>query len=342
MTLALLDIDDKSWHSFVAAHPAAMVFHHPGWAGLIAACYGYRSCVVSAKNELGQIQAGIPLLEVPGLLGGRKWVSLPFSDYYRPLATDQASLEVLTDHLIELQKSGHLPSIEIKWPLPHRAEIDTATNFVIHSLSLTAVPEALFGKFRKGHRYNIKKAMNGALAIKRVSTKSDFKKYYRLHLHTRQRLGMPVQPLKFFDLLWENFLNTGLGFVLLAMLKDKPVAGAVFLTYKDTITYKYSASDSKYWSLYPNNLLLWEAIKTGSELGYKYFDFGNSEISNIGLRKFKNGFGATEEELAYSFVGAAPQNGKPGAAKKILNTVISHSPSFVCQWTGELLYRHYG
>jgi len=342
MTIALLDINDKNWGAFVAARPEAVIFHYPGWAGFIATCYGYRSCVVAVQNELGQILAGIPLLQVPGLLVGRRWISLPFSDYYRPLAIDQATLEILTDHLIGLQKSRQLPSIEIKWPLPHREEIHTVKNFVLHTLPLTEEPAGLFGKFKKGHRYDIKKALNGELVIERVNSKYDFEKFYHLHLKTRQRLGVPIQPHKFFDLLWANFLDTGMGFVLLAMLKSEPVAGAVFLMYKDTITYKYSASNSKYWGLYPNNLLLWEAIKTGCELGYKYFDLGNSDIANIGLRKFKNGYGAAEEDLVYSFIGAIPYNGRPGAAQKLLNRVISQSPSVVCQMTGELLYRYYG
>jgi hypothetical protein len=82
MAIALLDINDKHWGAFVAEHPEAMIFHYPGWARFIATCYGYHSVVVAVQNEHGQIRAGISLLEVPGLLASRRWISLPFSDYY--------------------------------------------------------------------------------------------------------------------------------------------------------------------------------------------------------------------------------------------------------------------
>jgi CelD/BcsL family acetyltransferase involved in cellulose biosynthesis len=342
MALAILEINDLRWASFVETQPGAVIFQHPNWAALIARCYEYRSRVIAILDEFGQIVAGLPFLEVPGLLSGRRWISLPFSDYCQPLAADQRSLELLTDTIVLLHTSKQLSDIEIKWALPERQGIYPSSKFVLHTLPLSSPPEDLYKKFRKGHRYDIKKALEGGVEIKRSVSKTGVDEFYRLHLKTRQRLGVPIQPRKFFDMLWENLISTGMGFILLALHHNAPIAGAIFFSYNRTLTYKYSASDQRFWKLYPNNLLLWEAIQIGCESGCKQFDLGNSEKSNHGLRSFKSGFGAYEEELVYSFLGNIIPDQNSGSLRKVMNWIISHSPPLVCQLTGQLLYRYYG
>ena len=51
------------------------------------------------------------------------------------------------------------------------------------------------------------------------------------------------------------------GFVVLALKKHIPVAGAVFFHFKDEVILKYGASDRKFLYLRPNNLVMWEAFK---------------------------------------------------------------------------------
>jgi hypothetical protein len=64
---------------------------------------------------------------------------------------------------------------------------------------------------------------------------------------------VPVQPRRFFELLWRLVLEPGLGFLLLAHAGARPVAGAVFLRGSRCLTYKYGASDASAWPLRPNH-----------------------------------------------------------------------------------------
>ena len=63
-----------------------------------------------------------------------------------------------------------------------------------------------------------------------------------------------------------------------------------------------------------------------------------------GLRSFKRGWGAQETPLVYSAVGdvrpvtLAPS--APSIPSRVLRTVISRSPEWVCRLTGEVLYRY--
>src|SRR5881409_764742 len=85
--LTVLEIDDKRWIRFVERVPGALPFHHPSWARLLADCYGYRPLALVLEDE-DDVAAGIPAIETRTVLGRRRWISLPFTDYSPPLARD--------------------------------------------------------------------------------------------------------------------------------------------------------------------------------------------------------------------------------------------------------------
>jgi lipid II:glycine glycyltransferase (peptidoglycan interpeptide bridge formation enzyme) len=164
--------------------------------------------------------------------------------------------------------------------------------------------------------------------------------FYRLHLRTRRRLGVPTQPRRFFDLLLERVLKPGLGFMLSAYVGDTPVAAAVFGCWNGTAIYKYSARDERFAKLNANYLLLWTAIQAASERGCHTFDLGRSDEDQADLRGFKNGWGAREEPLTYSFVATTPVTLSSGAANRALSMVIRNSAPWVCRTVGELFYKY--
>ena len=106
---------------------------------------------------------------------------------------------------------------------------------------------------------------------------------------------MPVQPRRFFRMLWENLIQTGLGLVLIAEAAGQPVAAAVILAWNGTMVGKFIASDEEAWSLRPNNLLVWHAVQAASELGCRWFDFGRTDAANTGLRAYKQSWRAVDE-----------------------------------------------
>ena len=55
--------------------------------------------------------------------------------------------------------------------------------------------------------------------------------FYRLHLLTRRRLGVPIQPRKFFRGVQRWLIANGLAFVGLVKKQDAIIAAGVFLTY---------------------------------------------------------------------------------------------------------------
>jgi CelD/BcsL family acetyltransferase involved in cellulose biosynthesis len=164
--------------------------------------------------------------------------------------------------------------------------------------------------------------------------------FYGLHVATRKRLGVPVQPRRFFELLWDGMLARQLGFVLVARKGRSPIASAVFLASNGRVTYKFSASDSRYARLGGTHAVLWEAIRSSCRNGDRVFDFGRTDEGNRGLRDFKLGWGAREEPLAYTTL--APHTPSPSSrrAHAALGRVIRRSPPWVARATGAIAYRY--
>jgi lipid II:glycine glycyltransferase (peptidoglycan interpeptide bridge formation enzyme) len=142
-------------------------------------------------------------------------------------------------------------------------------------------------------------------------------------------------------LLWDRLIEKKLGFLLLAYKRREPIAGTIFLYYKEMLTVKYSASLAEYWKLEANNFLYWYAIKCGCENGFNIFDFGLAEITNRNLRDFKSGWGAEEQALTYSSISLKPIITRTGRLNTIVERVIKKSPLWVCRLSGELLYKHF-
>jgi hypothetical protein len=337
----LVRISSIDWLAYLAQYPQATIFHHPSWINLLADCYGYRPNILVLQNSEGVITAGLPLMRVNSWITGRRAVALPFSDFCPPLGEISPAL------IAELQawrKQQRLQQLVVHWPLPGDEGVFCGEVTARHIMQLKADHQGVFRKFKRTQvQQPIRQAEKAGVNIQRGENWEDILRFYRLHLQTRQRLGSPVQPLRFFRLLWERLISQGLGFVLLAYKDTQVIAGAVFLHWNKTLTYKYSASDPSCWNLRPNNLLLWHAIQWGCEQDYQVFDWGKTDPENEGLRAFKRGWGSDEQILHYSVLADRPPAAKlsGGINQRLLAGVIQHSSAWVCRMIGELLYGHF-
>lgn len=340
--ISILDLTDPCWRGFVARHPQATPFHHPDWARLVADCYGYRAFALAARDPAGAITAGLPVVEVRHLGSGPKWVSLPYTDYCPPLACAPREQEELASALRRASHAAGVRRIEVRGPLAGGAA--TGTTALRHVLALSRDPADVYAGFHRSQvQRNIRRAEREGLTVRQASRPEDLvSTFYRLHLRTRRRQGVPVQPRRFFRLLWEYAISTGLGSVLIVEASARPVAAAVFLAWNGTVIYKFGASDASTWSLRPNHLLFWHAIRIACEREYRWFDFGRTDAGQAGLRNFKLSWGAAEEPLVYRTVGGRPEpaSAAEGMGTRLLSPVIRHGPLLLCRAVGETLYRY--
>jgi CelD/BcsL family acetyltransferase involved in cellulose biosynthesis len=334
----LLDLQDERWVALLTRAPQANIFHHPAWSDLLAQSYGYRPFVVAVADAAGRITAGLPMMEIRSALTGRRQVALPFTDHCSPLYVDEVALQQLTAELVGLSETAGAPPMTVRAALPG---LPSYAHYVLHTLRLSADPEEVAGRLHSTCRRNIQVAKKRGVRIERSDSLQGLAQFYRLHQRTRRRQGVPVQPWGFFARLGRDLLQRGLGFILLAYAGETCIAGAVFLHWGRTLTYKYGASAEEYLSLRPNNLLFWSAIQWACEHGFAVLDFGRTDLEQAGLRTFKASWGAEEQRLYYTNLSGAPPARAP-ALSKALRVLIRNSPLWLGRIVGQGLYRHFG
>ena len=337
----IVELGDPRWLRLVASHTDALAFHQPGWTDLLRDCYGFRGFAVLALTADGSPRAGVPVIEVRDPLRRRRWVSLPFTDHCALLSGQPGTDDVLVDTLRRRAVSQGVGHVELRTALPGES-LGVRTVGVIHELELERDDDAVFRRFHKSQvRANIRRAQRDGVTVRAASCERDLTHgYYRLHLRTRRRLGVPTQSRRFFRLLWQRVIQAGLGFALLGDAGEMTVAGAIFLHWNGRLIYKFGASDERFTRLRPNHAVMWEAIRWGCERGYRTFDFGRSGLDDSGLRAFKSGWGAKERPLRYTTVVGASPAADAGTAGAALRPVLRRCPLWVCRGVGAAFYRY--
>jgi CelD/BcsL family acetyltransferase involved in cellulose biosynthesis len=277
-------------------------------------------------------------MHVGGRLRGRRWVSLPFTDACPPLAADDASAEAFAAELERHRRKTDLTSIEIRGDLPGGAGTRQLIGYR-HVIPLTGDEHEVFRRLSERTRRAVKRARGAGVVVQREpDLRSARKSFWRLHCITRKKLGVPVQPRAFFDAIWQQMIERGSGYVLSAYLDSRPVASAVFLEHGPAVVYKLSAWEPSLTRLGGPSAVLWEAIRTACERGQARMDLGRTELRHDGLRYFKQGWGAEETMLAYTYFGARTAVEAPGPEAAV-GHVIQRSPPVVARAIGRVAYR---
>ncbi len=340
----LLDPADARWLQFASCHPRANIFHHPAWLKLMADCYGYTPWVLAVGEDTENLYGGLPIMQVGNRWTGRRWVSLPYTDYCCPLVNDEQSLCALTDRLVNLSQRPHTRRVELRWEFVNHPAVQPCDQYVIHTIDLEPDFERVARGFDRVHRQNTRTAEKNQIEVRHGGALEDVREFYNLQVETRRRKGVPAQPWRYFELLQRSLMTRGWASVLLAYKEEECLAGLFLLHWNGSIIFKYAASSENTLNLRPNNLLFWSAIKWGCENGYRKLDMGRTDLDNTGLRRFKKGWGARETTLTYSMIATEPSSTKKSVTlvPHVMQTIIQRSPSWVCRLTGELLYGRIG
>jgi hypothetical protein len=244
--------------------------------------------------------------------------------------------------LANARKAARLRSFEVRAELPAGDGVHLRSDAFTHTTALSGDKDAVFASFHPSQvQRNIRRAKKEQVVVRSAEEMADLTRvFYRLHVQTRRRLGMPVQPRRFFEAIWRHLFVPGYGRLQLAYSGTRPIAGAVFLTGNNVLTYKYGASDPAFWNLRPNHLVFWTALQWASETGFTEFDWGRSDAADKSLREFKSYWAGNEKPLVYSTLANGTPKEESPRAMNIGRTVLRRSPTWVCRAAGELFYRY--
>jgi hypothetical protein len=335
-------LEDERWLRFISNDKCANIFHHPAWLRVLNRQYHYPVTAVCLM-ENDEITAGIPFCEVSGISQKKKLVSLPFSDYCNPLYSCEEQYLNFCSQLMDYYREKEQGNMEVYWGMPQELGFNAVHCYVYHITELVKDEKAMMKSFHRTKSQGIAKSLKQGLDVKFSASYDAIESFYRLHLKTRKKLGVPIQPKKFFYHIYEEIFRPGFGFMVIISKDNVEIAAGLFMGFNETLTYKYNASDPDYLEYRPNNLIIWAAMQEGIRKDYKYFDFGKSDLENEGLRSFKDGWAAVEKPLYYSYLPGLPADGASFSfiKNKLIAPVIRSSPYFVCKLIGEVAYKYF-
>ena len=338
-TTSLSRLTLSEWQDYVESHPESTTFHHRAWIELLMEQYGFALHLFGVK-QAGQITAAVPFLETKKPWGTKKLISLPFTDYMRVLADDENSLRRLLDGLRD-EPFERYRAVVLRTDRPLGLTAETG-HWLRHEIPINLPFETITSRFSSSTRANIQKAKKRGLRFVQSSDADAMAAFYRLHLATRIKHGVPIQPKRFFTRFHERIIRPGLCYIALVTKNDHPISTAVNLTFNKTVIFKYLASDPRALSDRPNELLDSSVIRLANEQGYETIDFGRSDSRNEGLSHYKRKWGAIENELSYEYLigQPSPPPADEPLSERIASSVIRRSPAFVCRSLGEVLYKY--
>jgi Acetyltransferase (GNAT) domain len=333
---------DPGWDRAVVSHPQSNLFHRAAWARVLCKTYGHKPvCLQFYRGS--ELVALVPFMEVISPFIGRRGVSVPFSDLCEPLVFGEWRQESLMAKLLELGRARNWRYFEVrggKGTLPGSAV--SGEKYYGHKLDLSVGVDKLFDGFHGSVRRAIRKAEKSRLTIEVTSSRKAMLDFYRLHVRTRRRHGLPPQPLPFFLSIDEEIMKTDLGFVTLVKNRTSPIAAAVFFCSGKAALFKFGASDERSHEFRGNNLVMWEAIKRLCEKGLKTLHFGRTAMTDEGLRRFKLSWGTEEGTIEYFRFALRAQawddNRRDGSG--FHNQLFRKLPLAINRLAGTLIYPH--
>jgi Acetyltransferase (GNAT) domain len=334
---------DPAWDQTVSKHPEVNIFHSRAWARVLSRTYQHKP-VYLRISRAGRLTAVVPIMEIDSRVTGRRGVALPFSDFCQPLRFESLERAFLIETFRSISVARNWRYFEVRGFQELRGTAVSHVAFLTHTLSLSGGPEECLKRFSSPNRRAIRKAQRTPGLTSELSrTRDSMLDFYQLHVRTRRRHGLPPQPQSFFLNIFDEVIKPGRGFIALARWKARPIAAAVFFHFSTQALFKFGASDEKYQGLRANNLVMWKGIEAlAQDGGLATLNLGRTSLGDEGLRRFKLGWGSSEDKIEYHRFEILSGEWKSGHdnVTGFHNSIFRRLPLIINRFAGSVIYPH--
>ena len=169
-------------------------------------------------------------------------------------------------------------------------------------LDLSVTEKELWQGINRGHKSGINKARKNGVCIEKVElTIKNIEVFNKLYFETMKRNKATERWFFPKDYLYNCYKSIGPNRISLffAYAVDKVISSYLLIHDFGIIYYHFGGSDSKYFKLRANNLLMYETALWGKKQGYKKYHLGGGVSSNVddNLFLFKSGFSKKKATL---------------------------------------------
>jgi CelD/BcsL family acetyltransferase involved in cellulose biosynthesis len=334
---------DPRWRQ-LALGPQGSVFTSPPWIDAVCGTYGFTPAASIRLGWDGAPRAGLAWVPISDIRGDRL-SSLPFSDRAEPLADDQVDWKALVDGVITDTAPLTLRCFDTAVPVTDGrfAEVAAAA---WHGTPLEGGVEEIRKRLSQHARRNITISEREGVQVEARTDQDAVRRFHELHVSLRKRkYRLLAQPVELFERIWGNFAPDDAIVTMLAHAGDQLIAGAVFLSWGETLYYKFGASLHEHLALRPNDAIFWAGIRWGVQRGARLVDWGLSDFDQPGLIAYKGKWATEQRRIVTLRAGGeqARSNTEAGSMLGELTRLLTGDsvPDEVTRKAGALLYRYF-
>lgn len=295
----------------------------------------------------------LPLALVRSWITGNRAVSLPFSQYGGPLTNDMEALECVLRHLREYLYHGYQyvrlrtrDPFDPKFAVPNWLRASEYYSRCVIPLENRSERDVWSRLHANSVRWAVRRSLRSGVVVNICEQNNDVRRFRELMLQTCKKHGVPPYSIRLLEGIDEVLAPKKLARIFVAKLNEKIIAILILFTINEEATFAYNFSDVNYLRLYPNNALIWSAIKWSLDNGFRNFDMGISSPQDNQLLSFKMRWGPIVSKLREYFIASNENAISPDrrACKKYKSATLVWRfllPSFVASVIGPRILPHF-
>jgi hypothetical protein len=303
--IAQLSADtEPAYRDFVAAAPAALVYHSLAYRDLLVDHLGCRAEYLVAI-ERGSVRGVLPLMWT-GEDEARVYNSLPFYGSHGSVLadSDEAASALIAAYDMRAVAGGTLAATMVANPFAARRPPEPAHNLTDERISqVTELPSApgeeaaLMALIDSSARRNVRKARRAGIAA--AVDAGRLPAVAEIHRQNIEAIGGRAKDASFFAAIPRHF-EDGRDFeVHLALRDGAVVAGLLTFYFNGTAEYFTPAVHHEHRSDQPLAVVLIEAMAAAVRRGCRRWNWGGTWTSQDGVFRFKRKWGAQQGRYRY-------------------------------------------
>jgi FemAB-related protein (PEP-CTERM system-associated) len=296
MNVSILTVEDEpEWDQFVHGSPAATFFHLSGWRQVIEQTFGHKTIYLVAR-EADRLRGILPLTHVKSFLFGNSLISNAYCVRGGIVTEDSAARDLLEREALRLAhelKVGWLEYRDGSYVQGSTVRSGVYANF---RRQIDPENEANMKAIPRKQRAVLRKAIATGL---RGEIDSTVDRLHDIYAQSVRRLGSPVYPRRYFQLLKQTF---GKACDIVTVLHhERAIASVMNFYFRDEVLPYYGGGLEDARALGGNDFLYWEVMCRAAAKGLRVFDFGRSKVGT-GAYHYKKNWGFDPVPLSYHLI----------------------------------------
>lgn len=296
-------LPEQQWRDFVDQHPHGNIFHTPEMFEVFQQTRNHNPEIWAAVHG-DQVLALILPVRIhllPGLLRPLTTRAIVYgSALYKPDQEGRDGLEKLLNVyrnsiknsalFIEMRNSNDTNDVQ---PILENCKysFEDHLNYLVN----TDLPvDQVMNNIHSSAKKKVNKALSkNQFEIIEIREEAQIKSVVDILKKTYSNAHIPLADGSLFEAAFKILYPKNMIRILVGRADGHDIAASVSLLYKDVIYGWYRGFDRNFASYLPNDLMVWDSLKWGSEHAYHIFDFGGAgkPDEEYGPRNFKAKFG---------------------------------------------------